>query len=103
MNVAQLQRLRQAASRTDRGPALPEPGGATDGPSFGDTLENAIDRVDRSQKTADQEMSAFIAGEKENLHDVMIAMNQAEVHFQLMNEVRNRGLDTYRELMSMQV
>lgn len=106
MNVAQLQRFRQAATQsTDRGPAFPRPAeeGGGDGPSFGDTLEKAINSVDQSQKAADENISAFVAGEEENLHEVMISMNQAELHFQLMNEVRNRGLDTYRELMRMQV
>ena len=104
MNVAQLQRVRQAAAgSTDRGPELPSPGGEGEGTSFGETLEKAIDSVDQSQKKADANISAFVSGEKENLHDVMISMNQAQMHFQLMNEVRNRGLDTYRELMRMQV
>jgi len=30
-------------------------------------------------------------------------MNQAKLHFQLMTEVRNRSLETYQELMRMQV
>jgi len=104
MNVAQLQRLRQTATQpSDRGPDLPDLEEATGGPSFGDTLEKAIDSVDQSQETADENISAFVAGEKKNLHEVMISMNQAKIHFELMNEVRNRGLETYRELMRMQV
>lgn len=104
MNAAQLQRFRQAATQsTDRGSGLPDLENATDGPSFGDTLEKALDNVDQAQKTADDKISAFVAGEEENLHEVMISMNQAKMHFDLMNEVRNRGLETYRELMRMQV
>ena len=33
----------------------------------------------------------------------MISMNQAELYFQMMTEVRNRLLETYQELMRMQV
>lgn len=104
MNVAQLQRLQQAG-RPDDGQALPMPdeSGASEGPSFQDTLEDAIDSVDASQKKADAEVEAFVAGEKENVHDVMISMNQAELHFQLMTEVRNKSLEAYQELMRMQV
>lgn len=104
MNVAQLQRLQQAGG-TDRGQALPQPRETADadGASFGDTLQNAINDVDASQKAADDKIESFVAGEEENLHDVMISMNQAKLHFQLMTEVRNKGLETYQELMRMQI
>ena len=75
----------------------------TTGPAFGDTLADAVGRVDQAQKTADAQVEAFVAGETENTHEVMIAMNQAELHFKLMTEVRNKLLDGYQELMRMQV
>ncbi len=100
MNISQLQRLRQTA--LDEGLALPTPR-EVDKPGFGDALENAINKVDGAQKAADGQIEAFVAGEQENLHEVMIAMNEAKLSFQLMTEVRNRMLDTYQELMRMQV
>ena len=66
-----------------------------DGPAFGDTLADAIDRVDGAQKAADAQVESFVAGETENVHDVMIALNQAELHFQLLTDVRNKLLDGY--------
>ncbi len=85
------------------GPA-PEGGARTAaGPAFGDTLADAVGRVDQAQKTADAQVESFVAGETENTHEVMIAMNQAELHFKLMTEVRNKLLDGYQELMRMQV
>ena len=83
----------------------PESGGAKPaaGPAFGDTLADAVGRVDQAQKAADAQVEAFVAGETENAHEVMIAMNQAELHFKLMAEVRNKLLDGYQELMRMQV
>lgn len=77
--------------------------GAPKGPAFSDTLREAVDRVDVSQKVADGQVEAFVAGETENVHEVMIALNQAELHFQLLTEVRNKLLDGYQELMRMQV
>ena len=59
--------------------------------------------MDGAQKVADEQVEAFIAGEQENVHEVMISMNEAKMHFQLMTEVRNRMLETYQELMRMQV
>lgn len=100
MNIAQIQRLRQAA--TDEGLALPSPREA-DGAGFGNALEDAINKVDGAQKAADGEIAAFVAGDQENLHEVMIAMSEAKLTLQLMTEVRNRMLETYQELMRMQV
>lgn len=105
MNISQLQRVRQAAiGGTDDPKALPQPGmaGGADG-GFTDTLREAVDQVNASQKAADEQVEAFVAGEQENVHEVMIAMNQAKMHFQLMTEVRNRVLEAYQELSRMQV
>lgn len=105
MNISQLQRIRQATlGGTDDPKALPQPrmpGGP--GGGFTDTLREAVDQVQASQKAADEQVEAFIAGEQENVHEVMIAMNQAKMHFQLMTEVRNRVLEAYQELSRMQV
>lgn len=100
MNISQLQRLRQAAFDGDQ--ALPTPG-EVGKPGFGNALEDAINKVDDAQKAADGQITAFVSGEQENLHEVMIAMNEAKLSFQLMTEVRNKMLETYQELMRMQV
>lgn len=105
MKAAQLQRFRQAAvqGQDDDGGDLPDLEGATDGPSFGDTLETAIESVDESQKVANEKISAFVAGEEQNLHEVMISMNQAKLQFELMSEVRNKGLEAYQKLMQTRI
>ncbi len=77
--------------------------GGPDGPAFSDTLRDAVDSVDQAQKAADGQVEAFVAGETDNVHDVMIALNQAELHFQLLTEVRNKLLEGYQEIMRMQV
>ena len=102
MTIAQLQRL-QEFNRTDGARALPQPKRDGEGGGFGATLKDAVDRVDGAQKAADGQVEAFVAGEQENLHEVMISMNQAKLAFQLMTEVRNKSLEAYQELMRMQV
>ncbi len=106
MNIVQLQRMRAAAlGGDDKARNLPRPAGGDDAgrTGFGDTLTEAVNRVDGAQKDAEGQINAFVAGEQENLHEVMISMNQAELYLQLMTEVRNKMLDTYQELMRMQV
>ena len=104
MNVAQLQRL-QGAFPSDDLQRLPQPRQTEqpDGSSFVDTLKDAVNSVDGAQKAAEGQIESFIAGEQENLHEVMISMNQAKLHFQLMTETRNKVLETYQELMRMPV
>ena len=101
MNIVQFQRLR-SFSPTDELQALPQPREAGAG-GFGTVFKDAIGRVDATQKVADEQINAFVAGEQENLHEVMISMNQAKLSFQLMTEVRNKTLETYQELMRMQI
>ncbi len=103
MNISQLQRVQQATPGPERQLPTPQFDDQDDTPSFTKTLANAIDSVDGAQKLADQNIESFVAGETEDLHEVMISMNQAKLHFQLMTEVRNRSLETYQELMRMQV
>jgi len=103
MTVSELQRLQRLTSAGTDGFARTPFGGEPEGTGFGDTLADAIDKVDTAQKVADEQVEAFIAGEQENVHEVMISMNEAKLHFQLMTEVRNRMLETYQELMRMQV
>ena len=44
-----------------------------------------------------------MAGESDNLHQSMIAMQEAGVAFNLMVEVRNKLMDSYQELMRMSI
>lgn len=71
--------------------------------NFGEAFKQAVDKVDLDQRVANDQVSAFIAGEQENVHEVVISMNKAQLSFQLMTEVRNRMLETYQELMRMQI
>jgi len=48
-------------------------------------------------------VSALQSGQTVPLHQAVIAMEEANVSFQLMVEVRNRLLDSYQEIMRMQI
>jgi len=104
MNVAQFQRMQNVFPTDDLQP-LPQPQqpGSSGNPTFMDTLQEAVNTVDGAQKAAEGQIESYIAGEQENLHEVMISMNQAKLHFQLMTETRNKMLETYQELMRMPV
>lgn len=70
---------------------------------FGDMLSNAIKEVDTLQKTADTQMEQMIMGNSANPHEAMIALEKADVAFQLMNSVRAKIVRAYEEVMRSQV
>ncbi len=75
----------------------------TDGPGFGDTLKGLVENVDEMQKTAHESTRRMLTGEIEDVHQVMVAMEEAQTSFQLMMEIRNKIVEAYKEVMRMQV
>lgn len=77
--------------------------GGISGSSFSDMISEAIQSVDQAQKTAEAGVQDIVAGKSENIHEAMIAMEKAQLSFQLMVEIRNRAMETYQELSRMQL
>ena len=71
--------------------------------SFSSVLETAVSEVDGKMRTAAAEQAKVLTGETNNLHQAMIAMQEASTAFSLMVEVRNKLVESYQEIMRMQV
>lgn len=71
--------------------------------TFGDLMKEAINSVNDAQKNADNMVTDFVSGKTDNVHEVMISMEKAQLSFQLMTEIRNKIVDTYQELSRMQM
>lgn len=71
--------------------------------SFASMLGQFVSDVNTQQNISAQTVSALQSGQNVPLHQAVIAMEEANVSFQLMVEVRNRLLDAYQEIMRMQV
>jgi flagellar hook-basal body complex protein FliE len=71
--------------------------------SFGNMLGRFVEEVNDKQHHASAVMQGLVKGEHVSLHQAMIAMEEASVSFQLMTEVRNKLLESYQELMRMQI
>jgi flagellar hook-basal body complex protein FliE len=59
--------------------------------------------VNTQQLNASQQVGALQSGANVPLHQAVISMEEASVSFQMMVEVRNRLLESYQEIMRMQV
>jgi len=73
------------------------------GDSFANMLGRMVADVNAQQNYATQSVNALQSGQNVPLHQAVIAMEEANVSFQLMVEVRNRLLDSYQEIMRMQI
>lgn len=87
-------------------PQAPGGVGANEGSrplSFADMLDQFVQEVNQDQWAAKQANWRLVNGEAENLHDVVMAAEKAEVSFQLTLQMRNRIMEAYQEMMRMQV
>ena len=75
----------------------------TDSNSFSALLGKMVSEVNAQQQTASVNVSALQSGANVPLHQAVISMEEANVSFQLMVEVRNRLLESYQEVMRMQM
>jgi flagellar hook-basal body complex protein FliE len=73
------------------------------GGSFGDLLSGLVNDVNDLQATAGEMRNQLISGEGGELHQVMIAAEEAGVAMELLIEVRNKLVDAYQQLMRMPV
>ncbi len=71
--------------------------------AFERTLGQFVGEVSAQQGVAADAIHGLINGQGASLHQTMIAIEEAHVSFQLMVEVRNKLLDSYQELMRMQI
>lgn len=71
--------------------------------SFFDTLQSKLNEVNDAQVAAEDKTAAFVSGEDTNIHDVMIATEEARMSLELAIQVRNKLVDAYQELNRMQL
>lgn len=73
------------------------------GPSFADTLSEAINNVNQLHLDADKKAQELATGKSDDIAGVMIATEKADVALRAMVQVRNKIIDAYQEIMKMQV
>ena len=72
-------------------------------PGFAQMFENFIQGVDRKKKISYRETQDLILGRSDNIHEAVVKSQEAGVAFNLMIQVRNKLVESYKELMRMQV
>ena len=70
---------------------------------FMDSLQQAISKANDIQLGADQATEALMTGQTQNIHQTMVALQEADVSFQLMMQIRNKLVSAYEEIQRMQI
>ena len=94
--------VRELKSQTfgeQKGDATQVVGGA----SFADTLSASVKKVNQMQLDADKAAQNLATGRTDNIAEVMIATEKADIAVRLMMQVRNKIIDAYQDIMRMQV
>ena len=73
------------------------------GAAFGSVFNDAIAKVQSFGQNAQASINNFLSGEGEELHQVAIKTQEAELSFDLFLQMRNKVVSAYQEVMKMQV
>ena len=86
---------------------LPQPAAPAAGASaksgFGDSLQQAVADVDSLNLDARYQVSSLVEGNGADVHDATIAVEKADLSFQLMLQVRNKVVQAYQQIAGMQL
>lgn len=81
-----------------------EKGSKPESGKFSDMLGNALKEVDTLQKAADEQIEGLVLGsENVSPHGAMIALEKADMAFQMMNSIRSKIIRAYEEIIRTQV
>ncbi len=72
------------------------------GKSFSDAMGEAVGAVDTLNLDARYKVSSLVEGNGADVHDAMIAVEKADLSFQLMLQVRNKVVQAYQQIAGMQ-
>jgi flagellar hook-basal body complex protein FliE len=73
------------------------------GNGFQDVFASAIGQVESMGQDASASVQRFLAGDGEDLHTTVLATQRAELAFEMFQQVRNKVVSAYQEIMRMQM
>ena len=75
---------------------------SAEGGKFLETLQRSMDEVEGAQGDAQSQVAQLLNGKGVDLHSAMIAVEKADLSFQLMMQVRNKIVQAYQQVSNMQ-
>jgi len=71
-------------------------------PGFREVLHSAIDDIQQLEGQAQAKVAGVLSGDGSDVHSALIAVEKADLSFQLMMQVRNKIVSAYEEISRMQ-
>jgi flagellar hook-basal body complex protein FliE len=69
---------------------------------FGDMMHAAQEQIRATDTKAQQAVTGLLSGQGVDVHEAMIATQQADLTFELALQVRNKAVAAYQQMMQMQ-
>jgi flagellar hook-basal body complex protein FliE len=95
-----------ATSAADVSPAAPASnfeGHAVARSDFGQMISKGIGEVNEQLLASQTDLQRLATGDVQNLHQIMIRLEESRMSFQLLLQVRNRLLEAYQDVLKMQI
>jgi flagellar hook-basal body complex protein FliE len=70
---------------------------------FSQVMRDAVKEINQLQTNADEAIAKVQLDNTANIHEAMVALEQAGISFRALMQVRNKIVDAYQEVMRMQV
>ena len=70
---------------------------------FASVLATSIDQLQSTQKTADTLATQAATGDLKDVHDYMIAANEASLATEMVVTIKNKAVEAFNEIMRMPV
>lgn len=76
--------------------------GASDSTDFFETLRGAMNQVEQLHADAQGKVAGMLNGTGDDVHSAMIAVEKADLAFEMMVQVRNKIVQAYQTVSQMQ-
>ncbi|MGE0201015.1 MAG: flagellar hook-basal body complex protein FliE [Candidatus Melainabacteria bacterium] len=71
--------------------------------TFGDMLKTQMNQINQLQANADSAVETYAVGGDIELHNVILAVEKADMALQLATQIRNKMVSAYQEISRMSV
>jgi len=97
--LQQMEQMKESMNSSSPGAVAPDDASEGD---FRKVLSKLISDVDSAQKDADVSLKGLATGETTSIQEVVMKMEQADLSFKLMKEIRDKLLTAYKDILTMQ-
>ncbi len=70
---------------------------------FSEVFNAMVEQVNNSEVTGNKAIEGLNTGNAKNLHDVMIAVEEADISLRMLVQMRNKALEAYETIMRLQI